>query len=502
VDQVSARAHPAALASWCDPDFARPPHVELASRAIRDAVVAGDGRLIVCEPPRHGKSTLCDQWTPVWALDLWPHKRVALASNESSLSEFWGRRTLGTVKRHGPDGDGRLMVRLSEAKSAAGEWETPEGGGFFATGIGGAFTGRGADVLIIDDPVKNPEQANSQAWRDKCWEWYAWVARPRLEPGGTVIVVMTRWNLDDLAGRLLEKDKERTRWRRLVFPAIAEEADELGREPGDPLWPERFDLAALEEIRTGDDGVSPYAWESLYQQRPAPPGGAVFMRQHFRYYRTEGDVVVLEEEGRECRYALDEIAVAQTVDTAMTEKETSDYTVVWTFGVTPRGDVLVLEVARKRVEVPDQWDFVESQRRKWRAKAAKYRWIGCESKGSGIGLLQLAKRRGVPMRELEAVKDKVTRASDAATMYQRGCVRHPKDAPWLAAYERELCEFPYGPHDDQVDTAAYGCRAIREGTAWWAAGAGESKPGTPRSPADDDDDEEEPGRRTDRPWGY
>lgn len=238
-------------------------------------------------PPRHGKSELASHWFPVWFLNLFPQYNIILTSYEADYAARWGRKVRNTIQEHRSS----LRVRISEDSSASNRWETTAGGGMNTAGVGGPITGKGAHILIIDDPVKNREDAESRSMRERTWEWWQGTARERLEPMpqtpfGAVILIMTRWHQDDLAGRLLarrvdSKDEEKTHipWHEFRLPALAEESDPLGRVVGAPLWPEKYCLEALCNIR---DEIGPYNWASEYQQRPIPREGNLFWREMFR----------------------------------------------------------------------------------------------------------------------------------------------------------------------------------------------------------------------------
>src|SRR5262245_36309965 len=245
-----------------------PPHLRLLSNAIAETVRTG-GRLLVMMPPRSGKSETGSVWTPVWFLNAWPDKRVMLTSYEADFAASWGRRARNVIDEHD-----ELLVRLSEDSTAANRWHTPEGGGMTTAGAGGSLTGRGADLLIVDDAHKNAEEAYSKATRDRIWEWWTTTALTRLEPGAAVIVIGTRWHEDDLIGRILRQ--EGSHWRVISFPALAAENDPLGRAPGEPLWPERYDAAALAATKAS---IGERAWEALYQQDPFGDGGTFFRRE-------------------------------------------------------------------------------------------------------------------------------------------------------------------------------------------------------------------------------
>lgn len=198
-------------------------------------------------PPRHGKSEMASRYTPAWYLGRYPNRRVILASYEADYAASWGRKARDLLEEHGSSLFG---VCVRQDSHAANRWDLADhNGGMTTAGVGGAITGRGADLLIIDDPVKSVEEAESETYRARTWDWWRGVALTRLEPGGSVILVMTRWHEDDLAGRILQEDS--ANWRVLSLPAIASDDldDPLDREPGEPLWPERYDADALARRR-------------------------------------------------------------------------------------------------------------------------------------------------------------------------------------------------------------------------------------------------------------
>jgi len=246
------------------------PHVRMLSDYIVHAVAGRHPRIILNMPPRHGKSELVSKWVPAWFLDNWPHKTVINAGYGTQFAEEWGRK----VRNIGAQFAGQLRFKLSADSKAAGRWNTTAGGGMYATGIGGAITGRGADLLLIDDPVKDHASANSLTERDRVWDWYSNTARTRLMPGGAVILLMTRWHEDDLAGRLIEAAANGTgeQWTLLNLPAIWDKTSEmqgpcpLGRKLGEALWPAMRSPDYLQALQLG---LSEEAWESQYQGRPA-----------------------------------------------------------------------------------------------------------------------------------------------------------------------------------------------------------------------------------------
>lgn len=446
---------PASLALATSPGYLLPAHLDLLDRAVVRAVEAG-GRLVVMMPPRHGKSLLTSKFLPAWFLGRWPRRRVVLASYEADYAAGWGRQARDLLELHGR----RLFdVRVRQDTSAAARWEIAgHGGGMVTAGIGGALTGRGADLLIVDDPLKNPEEAASASRREAVWQWFTQVASTRLEPGAAVVVVMTRWHVDDLAGRLLE-GSGLDRWEALDLPALADEGDVLGRAPGEALWPARFDVDALEAQRR-QLGSVPFS--ALYQQRPVPADGAIFKREWIRYFtaREGGYDLGGRFEGQEF------VRRFSTVDLAVSTKSTADWTVIATWGVTSRGELLLLDLVRSRMEGPEIVPALRRVYERWRPVS-----IGVEQVAFQLSIVQAAQRNGLPVVALKPDRDKVSRAMTAAARMEASQVFFPRDASWLAELERELLQFPAGKHDDQVDVLAYAAAQVTLGK-WSGGGSG------------------------------
>ena len=251
--------------------------------------------LFTISRPQHGKSELVSHWLPVWFLKKFPWKKVGLASYEMGYASEWGGKAKETIDENG----GELGLQLRRDTKAKGRWSLRGyGGGMYVAGIGGPFTGRGFDLIIIDDPIKNDAEALSPVYRKRNWNWYRSVARTRLAPGGSIIVVMTRWHEQDLAGALLgnapedeneatipEEDVQPDAWEVVNLPALAEDSDPLGRKPGEALWPERYDELALKKQRITS---GPFWWSAQYRGNPQPEGGGIIKTGWFKSY-DEGD---------------------------------------------------------------------------------------------------------------------------------------------------------------------------------------------------------------------
>lgn len=257
--ELALRWFPHGYASHCSRGaFKVYPHVEFIGRLIGDRVRAGRARLIITMPPRHSKSETVSAWVPPWFLDWFPHKRVMLCSYAASLADDYGRRIRNEVR----DND-RIWFSLREDSTAANRWHTPQGGGMVTSGVDGSITGRGYDLGIIDDPIKNWAEAKSSTVRRACIDWYHSTFSTRAEPNASIVIVTTRWDPGDLVGYLLEHDSEQ--WEHVRLPAIAEAGDPLGRKPGEALCPERYTVADLEATRRNQP---PAIWSAIFQQAP------------------------------------------------------------------------------------------------------------------------------------------------------------------------------------------------------------------------------------------
>jgi len=454
------RATPVTLAETLSAGkWTRTRHIVHLSRRVMAQLAKPDGgRIMVMMPPRHGKSQYCSRWLPLWYLNEHPDRFVLLASYAAEFAAKWGRRVRDDAMAH----HARLRFRVSPDSASAHRWDTTKDGGMLTVGVGGGATGSGTGLLLVDDPIKNMEEAQSQTYRERVWEWWQSVALTRLEPGGSVVMLLTRWNEDDLAGRILEHEADR--WDVVQLPALAEPGDQLGRTPGEALWPERYPVAALQRIK---DSVGSYVWSALFQQRPSPEGGAFFKRDHFRYWRpclaSQGDFELLPRDLPPRVVARSACVVFQTVDLAISQKETADWTVVATWALTPDRVLLLLDVDRVRAEATTHADLVKGAWQRHRSAFASV-----ESVQYQMALVQVLRRDGVAVREFRPHGDKVARARTAQVYCETERVFLPEGAPFLDEFERELLAFPTGKHDDQVDTLSMAVIEVSVGNvgAW------------------------------------
>lgn len=356
-------------------------------------------------------------------------------------------------------------LTLSPKRNAQSNWDVAALGGRLAmpggmrtAGIGGRITGMGADLAIVDDPVKNAEEAHSDVYREKSWDWFLSTLYTRLEPGGAMIVIMTRWHEDDIVGKLLtegiESEDENEVWDVVNFPALAEEEDTLGRLPGEALFPERYPESRLLQIQ---HRIGAYWFAALYQQRPAPLEGGMFRREWFLEFQPDymnGVYVLLKGEKR-LRYEIEECVHFATVDPAFSEKSSSDFTVINVWALTPNHDLLLLDVVRKQIE----GDKIVNELRDVQAEYRLGR-IYVEAYGGGKVIAQMARSAGLPVTELTVPGDKQIRALPLQTRMSTSNFFILRGAPWRNTLIAEYLMFPNGKYDDQVDTGAYAAQVV------------------------------------------
>jgi predicted phage terminase large subunit-like protein len=426
--------------------YAVPPHIHhiddvLQRLVIRELRKEGYAGAIIEVPPRHGKSELCSHNLPAWYLGAFPDERIVLCSYEADFAATWGRKARNSLERYGPAIFG---TSVAHGSSAADRWDIHEAeGGMITAGVGGAITGRGADVLIIDDPVKNSQEANSRILRERTWEWYQSTARTRLEPGGVILIIMTRWHEDDLAGRLLreqEEDSFADKFLRVRLPALAEEDDPLKRDVGAPLWPERYNEAALEKIRAS---VGSYVWSALFQQRPAPRSGGMFSRDNFQIVQS---------------YPRNLKKVVRFWDFASTDKKrnsTPDYTAGVKMGISQDKRVFILDCTRFQGN-PRKVEKAFRHAAAVDGRGTKIR-IEKERGSAGTHVVDIYARflPGYDVKGVLPSGDKEVRAGPYSAASERGDI-FLVEGPWIEEFLQEHESFPFAANDDQVDAASHG----------------------------------------------
>ena len=429
------------------PSYEAPDHLVLLAEKL-EAVERGEiKRLIVLMPPRHGKSELISLRFPCWYLARHPEASIVQAGYAESIALTHSRKArdifvspeMGRLFPdiyYRPERAGQEVI-IPE-RQAAHEWGTRHGGSYYAVGIGGGLTGRGFNIGIIDDPVKDEEEAESQTYRDKAWGWYTLVFYTRQQPDAAIIIVMTRWNHDDLVGRLIRQSQVvqgADQWEILHMPAIDEDSH--------ALWPERYPIDTLLSIKystTGEAGAGSRAFESLYQGNPTIAEGQLFKREWWKFYREAPEFNVK----------------IQSWDIAGKDKAHNDYSVCTVWGVATNGFYL-LDVWRGRVEFPELKRVAEALDARDNPNA-----VLVEDTSSGIPLNQeLQRNTRIPVLPVKVKGNKVVRANSVTPLIEAGKVFLPESAPWLFDYIEELSAFPNAAHDDQVDSTTQALSFMR-----------------------------------------
>lgn len=425
-------------------------HERIAAEVM--AWLRGDVQNLAIQcPPQHGKSELISRRLPAFLMLAFPQCSVIAASYAAGLSSMMAgdvRRIMREEAYAGLYGGAPFGPGLVEQ---AEQFQTRKGGSYYSCGVGGGVIGRGYDFGIIDDPIKDAEEAFSPTMRANLWQWYTrvWSNRKRTDRAKELLI-MHRWHEDDLLGRILGLGGD---WRVVNLEALATQ-DEPDRRKGEPLWPGRFGLEFLLEQKRRN----PNDFEAKYQGRPFAEGGGMFKRKHFRYAERNGSPDLWKVDTwrniHDSRRFL-------TVDLATSTKDSGDYTVIAAWAAW--GDqLLLLEVLRDRMEGQDILPQVALMLNRHNAGDA---WI--EKMGFQTMLIQEGARLGLPVRELRPDKDKQTRAAPLAAAMANGKVWFAP-GPWLPELEHELLSFPAGAHDDQVDALAYGERVRHELDSWQA----------------------------------
>lgn len=404
-------------------------------------------RLIINMPPRHTKSEFASYLLPAWFLGKFPHKKIIQCSHTAELAVGFGRKVRNLVDTEAyktifPD------LTLASDSKAAGRWNTSKGGDYFAIGIGGAVTGKGADVLIIDDPHSEQEAAIAEVnpdIYDKTYEWYTSGPRQRLQPGGSIVIVMTRWSKRDLTGQILKDAAANDsigEWEVIEFPAI------LPSEK--PLWPEFWELSELEKVKRD---VPNSKWMAQYQQNPISESAAIIKREWWREWESDRPP--------QCDFIL------QSWDTAFEKTQRADYSACTTWGVFYMADdtgieqanIILLNAFRDRMEFPELKQCAIDEYREWDPDS-----VIIEKKASGAPLIYEMRAMGIPVQEFTPTRgnDKISRLNAVSDLFASGRVWAPA-ARWAEEVIDEVAEFPAGTHDDYVDTVSMAMHRFRRG---------------------------------------
>jgi len=401
-------------------------------------------RLIINMPPRHTKSEFASYLLPAWFLGKYPGKKVIQTSHTAELAVGFGRKVRNLVdseayKKIFPE------LALQADSKAAGRWNTSKGGDYFAIGVGGAVTGKGADILIIDDPHSEQEAALAQVnpeIYDKVYEWYTSGPRQRLQPGGSIVIVMTRWSLRDLTGQVIKSSASRggDEWEVIEFPAIL--------PSGNPLWPEFWSLDELEKLHTE---LPNGKWMAQYQQQPTSDSSAIVKREWWKKWPTETPPP--------CDYIL------QTWDTAFEKNTRADYSACTTWGIfyndedNGQPNIILLNAFKARMEWIELKKTAFEHYKDWEPDN-----ILIEKKASGAPLIYEFRAMGIPAMEFSPGKgqDKISRLNAVSDLIASGKVWVP-DTRWAEELVDEIASFPSGEHDDLVDATTLALARFRQG---------------------------------------
>lgn len=409
-----------------------------------EAIAAGKlKRLIILMPPRHTKSEFASYLFPAWFIGRMPHKKIIEATHTVDLALTFGRKVRNLVAS--PPFQAIFHDVLLQADSkASGKWSTNCGGSYYAVGVGGAVAGYGGDLIVVDDPISEQDgkNLNSEAF-NATFDWYMTGPRQRLQPGGAILVVMTRWSKKDLAGRLLDyaaKNPEADQWEVIEFPAIM--------PSGAPLWPEFW---PIEEILKTKETILPRFWAAQYQQDPTSSESAIVKKEWWKIWE--------DDEPPKCEYVI------QSWDTAFTTKERNDYSACSTWGVFYKEDnektgkllpnVILLDAFKEKMEFPELKDVAFKHYKEFNPDT-----LIVEAKASGMPLIQELRQMGIPVQEFTPSKgnDKISRLNAVADLFASGVIWAP-DTRWAHELIDSVADFPNGSFDDDVD--AMTCALIR-----------------------------------------
>ena len=429
------------------PDFIEGKHHLKMAEAFEQVAAGETKRLIVNMPPRHTKSEFASYLLPAWFLGKYPGKKIIQTSHTAELAVGFGRKVRNLV---GSDTYKKVFptVQLQYDSKAAGRWNTNAGGDYFAIGVGGAVTGKGADLLIIDDPHSEQEaviaETNPEVY-DKVYDWYTSGPRQRLQPGGAIVVVMTRWSKRDLTGQVIKSSAQYggDEWKVIEFPAIL--------PSGNPVWPEFWSLEELDALKTQ---LPVPKWQAQYQQTPTSEEGALIKREWWRIWE--------DDNPPPCDFII------QSWDTAFLKTNRSDFSACTTWGVFTREDedtgravpnIILLDAYKKRMEFPELKVKAQEHYIDWEPDA-----LIVEAKASGAPLVFELRAMGIPVSEYTPTRgnDKIARVNAVTDLFASGAVWCP-DTRWSQEVMEEVASFPAGEHDDFVDSMTQALLRYRQG---------------------------------------
>ena len=444
--QERAKADFMVYVNYVWPSFIHGRHHEKMARAFERVAEGKTKRLIINMPPRHTKSEFASYLLPSWFLGKYPGKKIIQTSHTAELAVGFGRKVRNLVDADRYK-DVFPQVALQADSKAAGRWATNFAGEYFAIGVGGAVTGKGADLLIIDDPHSEQEatlaEVNPEIY-DKTYEWYTSGPRQRLQPGGAIVMVMTRWSKKDLTGQVLKAAAQRSgeEWEVIEFPAIL--------PSGKPLWPEFWPLDQLKALQQELPNAK---WMAQYQQEPTSDVSAIVKREWWQWWDSD--------EPPFCSYII------QSWDTAFLKTERADYSACTTWGIFEKPDdqgtnqshIILLNAIKKRMEFPELKQRAFEEYKEWNPDS-----LIVEAKAAGTPLLFELRAMGVPVQEFTPSRgnDKIARLNAVADLFASGRIWVP-NTHWAEELVEEVASFPSGEHDDLVDSMTQALLRYRRG---------------------------------------
>jgi len=430
------------FACYIDPTFRPAKHLRYIATQLERVQRREVTRLVLCIPPRHGKSKLCTELFPAWAFGLDADEQVMLCTHTADLARGFSRNVRNLINSDKyqalfPD------TRLSDDNTTIGRW-TLAGKtrpSFMAVGVGGAPTGHGARLLLVDDPIKSDTDANSTKAREKLHRWYKSTIRPRLEPNAAILVIMQRWHSDDLVGRLLRDQDSADQWEVIELPALAEDDDPLGREPGQALWPARYPRKELLGIKAVDSR----SFSAKYQQDPKPAEGVRFKRDWL-----EPNVIEAERVPMGLRWV-------RYWDLAHSTKASGHLTATGAGAMDAAGNIYIRRGYADKLEWPDVKPLIKE-----RCQVERETRHGIEAKvHGGPAVQELLRDRdlvGIAIQPVNVAADKLVRAAPVETRAKEGklffVIEGKHDRRWVRDWIDEMCEFPFGTYDDRVDVVS------------------------------------------------
>jgi predicted phage terminase large subunit-like protein len=420
------------------PEFIEGKHHKIIAEKFNRLAKGEVKRLIINMPPRHTKSEFASNLLPAWMVGRKPDLKIIQTTHTTELALRFGRKAKNLIDS--AEYQQLFKTRLKEDSQAAGKWETEQGGEYYAAGVGSAITGRGADLLIIDDPHSEQDALNVDAL-EKAYEWYTSGPRQRLQPGGAIVVVMTRWSMKDLTGALLKSQKElkADQWEVVEFPAIL--------PSGKPVWPGYWKLAELESVKAS---LSVGKWSAQWMQNPTSAEGSIIKREWWKIW-DKNYIPPLQH-------------IIQSYDTAFLKKETADYSAITTWGVFyPNADspanLLLLDAVKERLEFPELRKKAYEQFKYWNPET-----VIVEAKASGLPLTYELRKMGIPVINFTPSRgnDKHARVNSVAPLFESGIIWAPEDK-FAEEVIEECAAFPYGDNDDLVDSTTQAVMRFRQG---------------------------------------